>query len=334
MLILRKYNKKSKIKNRYIITMAHKIKKTNKRGYGYGYLQKKRTRQTRKIYGGNDNQELVQNNQESVPTFMSNLTALKDLAGSAASNYVAKGIQNAAEAVGIDPNKTMDINMGNLKNNLQNINRVLNSPEGEQLKEEAKKILADSVEIVKPSVKEIIDEGNELIKKEIPIIGNMANEAVLMIPGAGQVIGAVEEVGNVAQASEAAIEGVSNLTSTGTDAINNLKEQKKKTETLLGNFKDTLNNISSEVNKTVSSGINAAQQHVNKEGININSQMKNMVPQSDPMKYMQKNAKMIGGRIRQSQLDFLEPYILRKKQNGGKWITKRVKNYRRSSRRR
>jgi ElaB/YqjD/DUF883 family membrane-anchored ribosome-binding protein len=312
--------------------MAYKIKKTNKRGYGY--LQKKRTRQTRKIYGGNDNQELVQNNEESVPTFMSNLTALKDLAGSAVSNYVAKGIQNAAEAVGIDPNKSMDINMGNLKNNLQNINRVLNSPEGEQLKEEAKKILADSVEIVEPSVKKIIDEGNELIKKEIPIIGNMANDAVLMIPGAGQVIGAVEEVGNVAQASEAAIEGVANLTSTGTDTINNLKEQKKKTETLLGNFKDTLNNISSEVNKTVSSGINAAQQHVNKEGININSQMKNMVPQSDPMKYMQKNAKMIGGRIRQSQLDFLEPHILRKKQNGGKWITKRVKNYRRASRRR
>ena len=84
----------------------------------------------------------------------------------------------------------------------------------------------------------------------------------------------------------------------------------------------------------MSSGINTAQQHVNKEGININSQMKNMVPQSDPMKYMQKNAKMIGGRIRQSQIDFLEPNILRKKQNGGKWITKRVKNYRRSSRRR
>lgn len=315
--------------------MVYKIKKTNKRGYGY--LQKKRTRQTRKIYGGTNNQETAP-----APTIMSNLSALKDLAVSATSNYMAKGIERTAEAVGIDTNKSMDYNMGNIKNNLQNINAVLNSPKGEQLKEEAKQILADTVEIVKPSVKEIIDEGNELIKKEIPIIGNMANEAVLMIPGAGQVIGAVEEVGNVAQASEAAIEGVANLTATGTDAINNLKEQKKKTETLFGNFKDTLDNISSEVNKTLSSGINIAQQHVNKEGININSQMKHMipdlVPQSvdmnvEPMKYMQKSAKMIGGRIRQSQLDFLEPHILRKKQNGGKWITKRVKNYRRGSRR-
>ena len=52
MRILREYNKNNKIKNRYIITMGYKIRKTNKRRH----IQKRKTRQTMRMYGGNLNE--------------------------------------------------------------------------------------------------------------------------------------------------------------------------------------------------------------------------------------------------------------------------------------
>jgi len=59
---------------------------------------------------------------------------------------------------------------------------------------------------------------------------------------------------------------------------------------------------------------------------NINYNIPNVSSYSDPMKKLQNNAQMVGGRIKKSQLDFLSPFVNREKifrQYGGKWNTKK-----------
>ena len=199
MRTLREYNKNNKIKNKYIITMVYKtkkIRKTNKRRY----LQ---NRKSRRMYGGYQDEEQEALTAEG-PTLMSNLKAAGQLGVSVASQLAAKGIQKVGESIGIDPNISIQDNMNEIGDKIGHVNDALNSRQGEELKQEASKLLETSIKILEPSIKKAVSIGNELIQKEIPILGNMGNEAVLMIPGAGQIIGAVEEVGNVAQAAEAA----------------------------------------------------------------------------------------------------------------------------------
>jgi F0F1-type ATP synthase membrane subunit b/b' len=339
MLILREYNKNNKIKNRYIITMSYKRRKTNKRRY----LQKRKTRQTMRMYGGNlneinPNEIITEEKKEEVPTVMSNLEDAGQLAVSSASTLAAKGIQSAAKAIGVDPKKSIKSNIKEMGYQVEDINNALNSPEGEQLKEEASKLLKESVDILQPSVEKALSVGNELLQKEIPIIGNMANEAVLMVPGAGQVIGALEEAGNVAQASEAAVKSLADLTTTGAEAVENLEEQKRKAQSLWGKVTGILNRVSTGVNKTVSNVISSAQYNVDKKGKEIVSNMNNTQPESQAnntqpesigdggaLKKLHNEAQMVGGRVRKSQLEFLAPYVNRSqilRQYGGKWNTK------------
>ena len=62
---------------------------------------------------------------------------------------------------------------------------------------------------------------------------------------------------------------------------------------------------------------------------NINYNIPNVSSYSDPMKKLQRDAQMVGGRIKKSQLDFLSPFVNRAqifKQYGGKWNTKKHRN--------
>ena len=333
------YKYKTKTRNTRKIRNTRNTRKINK----IIYLQ---NRKSRRIYGGEPNDIMSKNNKEEIPTLMSNLKASGNLLMSEASNLAAKGIQSTAEKFGIEPNLSKN-NMNDIGNKIGNISDALNSSEGEKLKQEASELLANSVEILKPSIKEAVSIGNELIQEEIPILGNMGNEAVLMIPGAGQVIGAVEEVGNVAQAAEAATKGLANLTTTGTETIQKIEDQKRKAESIWGRIKELANNISTGVNKTVSNNLASVQESVNKEGQNItakNSEIPTVniptlnIPTlntnnnyqmggaKDSFKKLHKEALMVGGRSLKSHLDFLAPHVNRSqilRQYGGK--TKRIR---------
>jgi hypothetical protein len=62
---------------------------------------------------------------------------------------------------------------------------------------------------------------------------------------------------------------------------------------------------------------------------NINYNIPNVSSYSDPMKKLQRDAQMVGGRIKKSQLEFLSPFVNRAqifKQYGGKWNTKKHRN--------
>jgi len=65
---------------------------------------------------------------------------------------------------------------------------------------------------------------------------------------------------------------------------------------------------------------------------NINYNLPNVSSYSDPMKKLQRDSQMVGGRIKKSQLEFLAPFVNRAqifRQYGGKWNTKKQKQLKR-----
>jgi hypothetical protein len=70
---------------------------------------------------------------------------------------------------------------------------------------------------------------------------------------------------------------------------------------------------------------------------NINYNIPNVSSYSDPMKKLQDDAQMVGGRIKKSQLEFLSPFVNRSqifRQYGGKWNTKKHRTRNRKTTRR
>jgi hypothetical protein len=310
-----------------MVYKTKKIRKTNKRRY----LPNRKSRRGYQDGGYQDGGlEAIHPLPTEGPTATSNFLAAGQLGVSAASILAAKGIKEVGKFIGINPNKSIQDNMNEIGDKIRNVNAALNSRQGEELKQEASKLLETSIKILEPSIKEAVSIGNELIQKEIPILGNMGNEAVLMIPGAGQIIGAVEQVGNVAQAAEAATKGLADLTTTGTKAIHDLEDQYGEAKSILGRIEGFANNY-------VSDGLAVAQERVNEEGQKITSQMnipeipntnynyprgeKKIGGARDSFKKLHKEALMVGGRSRKSHLDFLAPHVNRSqilRQYGGK----------------
>ena len=330
MRTLRECSKNNKIKNRYIITMAYKTRKTNKRRN----LQK---RKSRRMYGGEGNDIIVEEKKEEVPTLMSNLEASGNLVASEASNLAAKGIQSTAEAFGIDPNISVQDNINEIGDKVENISAALDSPEGEKLKEETGKLLADSLEVLEPSIK----KAENIAKDSLVKLGDTGTGILVTALNELPPIFFLNEMSKFGTAAAQAGEAVAELTTTGTQAIESLEEQKRKASSLWEKGTNLFNNFSTNINKTVADRIESAQESVTKEGKQLIEsnvpkveipQMASAINTTDgSIKKIQNEAKMIGGRARRSHLDFLAPHVNRSqilRQYGGKWQTKRRKQNR------
>jgi uncharacterized protein YaaR (DUF327 family) len=336
MRTLRECSKNNKIKNRYIITMAYKTRKINKRRN----LQK---RKSRRMNGGDPNAVIVEEKKvEEVPTLMSNLEDSGNLLMSETSNLAAKGIQSTAEAFGLDPNISVQDNINEMGDKMENISAALDSPEGEKLKAETGKLLADSLEVLEPSIK----KAEDIAEKSIGKLAETGTSILVTAANELPPIFFINELSKLGTAAAEAGEAVAELTTTGTEAINSLEEQKRKASSLWERGTSFFNNISTNINKNVADRIASAQESVDKEGkqiIEANKpkveipQMTSDVATDGSLKKIQNEAKMIGGRARKSHLDFLAPHVNRSqilRQYGGKWQTKRRnKNRRYASRR-
>jgi uncharacterized protein YaaR (DUF327 family) len=336
MRTLRECSKNNKIKNRYIITMAYKTRKINKRRN----LQK---RKSRRMNGGDPNAVIVEEKKvEEVPTLMSNLEDSGNLLMSETSNLAAKGIQSTAEAFGLDPNISVQDNINEMGDKMENISAALDSPEGEKLKAETGKLLADSLEVLEPSIK----KAEDIAEKSIGKLAETGTSILVTAANELPPIFFINELSKLGTAAAEAGEAVAELTTTGTQAIESLEEQKRKASSLWERGTSFFNNISTNINKNVADRIASAQESVDKEGkqiIEANKpkveipQMTSDVATDGSLKKIQNEAKMIGGRARKSHLDFLAPHVNRSqilRQYGGKWQTKRRnKNRRYASRR-
>ena len=272
----------------------------------------------RKFKGGNIAEE------EKLPTLTSNLSAAKNVAVSLATNLVADGIYSVADSLGIDPNKPASETVAQVGNSMENVVNALNSPEGEKLKENASKLLSESIDIAKPS----IEKAEDILKDGITKLSET---------GASAVVAAINEFPPIFLATEASKLGTAvvqagkvgaDLITTGATGLKQLEPPMNKASSLYGQ----LERLSQNVNNGVSGAITMAETYNNKYGDNIvkreletlhpdqeqeqeqeqETQMNHIIQQggaNNALKNYSKQAKLIGGRIKQSQLDFFTSHV-------------------------
>jgi hypothetical protein len=272
-------------------------KRTNKNKYSY--LQKNQSR--KRMYGGSNS-----NQAEANPTLSSNFNSALNLGASVTNKVVSTGLEKLGETVGIDINKSAEENVNEITKELTKVVNVLNSPQGEELKKEASEVLKDSLEILEPSIK----KGEEILSDGAKKLTETGTSMVVTALNEFPPIFAATELSKAVTASAQAGKTIADLTTTGTEALTHLDQQKKKATNLIGKATNLFNSISDTGNKYASKVIGTAQNYVDKYGTNKNMNIQNV---NKTFKKYQNQAKMIGGRLDKSRTEFMSPFINKRK---------------------
>lgn len=196
-------------------------------------------------------------------TLYDNLGTLANIATSAVEAVAI----TAANKIGLDSTTSAKDKIQKVTSTVHNI---ANDPE---LKADAQRLLNDVIEISKPGIYKSVGIANDLVKKEIPIVQDMAEKAILGIPIVGQGLVAASELTDAVRATENAAKSVAELTSVGSDTIKNLESKQSDLMNLIGNATES---VKGNIDEYISS-----QESLNKQ------------------------AQMVGGRIRESKKRFL-----------------------------
>jgi hypothetical protein len=293
--------------------MVYKSKKINRTKYLKNLSLKT---QSKKIYGGDINEKIK-------VSFDSNMEKIENLVVSAIAAVVANSIQSIGNQFGVDPNKPASESIKELNDTMTKIIDALNTPEGENLKKEIGVLIADSFDIIKPSIAEgeqiFIDGINKVSKTLKEIIGIAIDE----IPP----IFALTEFSKFTTAASQTGESFAKLTTTGINLFNNLQENKDKGIVLWKKITNLLGNIANGVNTNVDKMVSLGQDKIdnlvpntNNLKTNFSDNLQNSVPNTNNLKtnfsnnlqqgganlnQIYKEKIIIGGRIKKSLLEFL-----------------------------
>lgn len=286
--------------------MVYRTKKLNRK--------RQRQRKSRKnVYkGGASTQELKQEStqeptQESTqePTLSSNVDKAVNVAASAANKIVSSGIESVGDSVGIDVNKSVTENVSEITDNLKKINQVLESPKGQELKEELGEVLKESLEVLKPSISEAEEIVAEGATKLTGTATNMVQEVISGLPPGLAVL----ELSNLVAASAQTGEMGLKLLNTGIEANEKLKGSKNKFLKIIEDGKELFSDFVNKGNQIVSQKLNDVQNVVDNYGKNVVNKNITMKNANNTFNKFNRQAQMIGGRINSSQSEFLRPYV-------------------------
>ena len=309
--------------------MVNKTKKSNKRKY-YTGLQK---RKSRKMYGGDESEynispppppPKITSVPIPTPTLDDNIKDIKNVASDVGNVAVSAGVQglhnvtnSAIEGLGLDPNVSVSDNVSALNSELNILNKEINdTEEGKELKKNVGELALDVVETLKPAVSKGIDIVTEGAQKMSKSVGKV------IVTGMNEVlppIFAINELANMTTAAAQAGETIAELTKTGAEAAEKLEKSKEKATSIW-------NSVNTMVNKAMQTGINTAKSGVDILKKNTINPQPSVQSAGGSLKKYNKTAKMIGGRITESQLEFLYPYVNKSQilqQYGGKMQTRR-----------
>ena len=308
--------------------MVNKTKKSNKRKY-YTSLQK---RKSRKMYGGDESEYNIPppppENKEIIsiptPTLNDNIKDIKNVASDVGNVAVSAGVQglrnitnSAIKRLGLDPNVSVSNNVSSLNSELNVLNEEINNTEeGKELKKNVGELALDVIETLEPAVSKGIDIVTEGAQKMSKSVGKV------IVTGMNEVlppIFAINELANMTTAAAQAGETIAELTKTGAEAAEKLEKSKEKATSIW-------NSVNTMVNKAMQTGINTAKSGVDILKKNTINPQPSVQSAGGSLKKYNKTAKMIGGRITESQLEFLYPYVNKSQilqQYGGKMQTRR-----------
>lgn len=304
---LRKYIKDNKIKNRYIITMKYKSKKINKRMY---VKRQSRKLIKRGMYGGrseiaaSDIMKQIEEDNKLNLTKLPVAGPIIEKTGNLLEGTVIKGLDMIGDSIGVDID-----NPESIGEKLDDIKNAISSPEN---KKKTKEILENSGEyagLVVDAAAPVIEKTSEKI---LPVVMKEADKAVgaivktelnLAEDVAGPIVGFPRTVWSAMEALNASVNAGSELIKGTAEAIQGTQEN--------------LNRLKEEGASKIPK--------VPEIGQKITQNIPVETVDGSSLKKYQKEKRMIGGRILQSQSEFLggqlnSSQIL--KQYGGKWKTK------------
>ena len=244
---------------------------------------------------------------------------------------VSNGIGNLAENVkskipGLHSNLTNGFT--NISNKVEDIKNVLNSEQGKELLNNAGQVFSQVYEtVVKPVAKEAIAEGNKLFKDEGKILLNEVNEVATVLPP----VLAVEEVANMGAALGKAVESGAHMVSSiadRADAIGDVSDKFVETKEKYGQL---MANTSDQVSNKLQIPIDVSMPVVD-EPTQITQSAIPQVARTNggSLKKIRRQSKMIGGRCKKAQDEFLHPQlVLSQLINQHKRTTKRSKKHKR-----
>jgi len=349
----------------YNITMVYKSKKINKRRN-----LKKRTHKVmrRKVYGGDPNVSINENNyynkndnkndnknteEIEPPSAIDNLKKTADIGLQLGNNiaasgleYLEDGVENLAESVGIDTNATVEKEIKKIAKKTGEISSALQSKEGQQALSNLGSVVSEfSENVIAPGLTKIADG---VIDHSGEIAQNLTKAGLDTISATpiGPLLDIPRVMSDVARVSENVVSMASDVSDITADMFEEGKESKEKIEGALSQLKSVIDKGNAAIDKgnaIVSSGLDTIEKSVDNYGKDIiknsmNEKKEELASRIAPaaggglLKKYKKEAKMVGGRISQSQLEFLSQHVNSwqiLQQYGGKWHTKRRPNLKR-----
>ena len=308
MLSLRNYNKRYKIKNSYIITMAKTRKKYRKKN--------------KKQMGGDDT---------NIPTINDNMERLVNIFKKAfiivnvyLLNKFENKLSNIAYSYGVNPNETFEDQISKISQKIENLNNVLNTPEGQQALSNLKDLFNKiTTEVVIPSSTQLAEQ---LIESLQPIMIRGQNAVFALLSASP--FGALIDIPRFLSESLGVLEKSVTLVNNGLKIVNEtfdkLEDNKSKVKEEVSKIYSLINNASEKL----SGGLDMIENKVNNTlqmPATDNYKVNQLIQTGGGIELLQtyrNNAKMVGGRIIKSQLEFLTPHT-NKTQNYSKHKIKR-----------
>lgn len=244
-----------------------------------------------------------------VPTIAGNVTKAANLLVGLGANATADGIQTVAKKLGLDPNKSVEESVREVYHMVVQLNQALATPEGQALKGEVAKLLQEMVETLEPSVKKAEDI---LLESATRLGKNGFNAAIEVATVAPPILAVFEASNAIASLANVAKTGLK-LASTGMEAAHEVQTQHGP------QAKSLFLQLTELVNKMASNGLDMVKAVNDNYGHRVANELQQQPQQlqqegggalaGKQLSTYQKEAKMIGGRIMKSHIDFLYPLL-------------------------
>jgi hypothetical protein len=233
---------------------------------------------------------------------------------------VENTLENTSRTFGVNPNDSLENQISKIGKNAEQLNKVLETPEGKRALSNLN-ALFDKItkKVIIPSSQKLADG---LIENLQPIMikGQNAVFALLSASPFGAVIDIPRFLSESLGVVEKSVSLTNDVLDIGQETVDEIKSEKSNYDKVVSEFNSLLDNA----NIKVSSGLDSVGNAVNNYGKKIieNEKMPLLTPiqtntkllgggkfnHSKLLKEYQKQSKLIGGRIIQSQIEFLRPH--------------------------
>ena len=278
-----------------------------KKSKGRRFFKRRRTNKMKCIMKGGGGYGSVENMGQAPPSTLDNVKKVANIGLQIGNNvaavgldYVEDGVANLAKSAGIDPTKNLKSEVAELGSKLSEVKSALDSPEGQQAINDLKDVAIELGEnVVAPGIQRVAER---VVEHSGPIM-NKSVKAVLDGLSAtpiGPLIDIPRFIADIGGIIEDGTAMTADVMSIGRNAIDKGKESKSRIQLAW----DKLQHAVSSGNQMVANGLNVVDNTVDNYGKRISASPAQM---GGAIRNYHNMAKLIGGRTKKAQLEFLRP---------------------------